>query len=58
LDSLTIGENDGLKGGICNVIYFNKPLTASKINNLYNSVKFKTPPTTNESNETIINYKI
>jgi len=58
LDSLTIGENDGLKGGICNVIYFNEPLTASKINNLYNSVKFKTPPTTNESDETIINYKI
>jgi hypothetical protein len=58
LDSLTIGENDGLRGGICNVIYFNKPLTASKINKLYNSVKFKTPPTTNESDETIINYKI
>jgi len=58
LDSLTIGENDGLKGGICNVIYFNKPLTASKISNLYNLVKFKSPPTTIETDETIINYKI
>jgi len=58
LDSLTIGEKDGLKGGICNVVYFNKPLTAYKINNVYNSVKFRTPPTTNESDETIINYKI
>jgi hypothetical protein len=58
LDSLTIGENDGLKGGICNVIYFNKPLTGSKISNLYNLVKFKSPPTTIESDETIINYKI
>jgi hypothetical protein len=58
LDSLTIGENDGLKGGICNVIYFNKPLTAYKISNLYNLVKLKSPPTTIETDETIINYKI
>jgi hypothetical protein len=58
IDSLTIGENNGLKGGICNVIYFNKPLTGSKIHNLYNSVKLKTPPTTNESNTTILTYKI
>ena len=58
IDNLTIGENNGLNGGICNVIYFNKPLTATKIYRLYNSVKFKTPPTTNDSNETIINYKI
>ena len=58
LDSLTIGENDGIKGGICNVIYFNKPLTTTKIYNLYNSVKFKTPPVTDDSDITIINYKI
>ena len=57
LDNLTIGENNGLNGGICNVVYFNKPLTSSKIYNLYNSVKFKTPPTTNDSNTTIISYK-
>lgn len=58
LDSLTIGENNGLMGGICNVIYFNEALTSSKIYNLYNSVKFKTPPTTNDSNTTIITYKM
>jgi len=57
LDNLTIGEPDGLMGGICNVVYFREPLTSSKINNLYNSVKFKTPPTTNDSNATIIEYK-
>ena len=57
LDSLTIGENNGLMGGICNVVYFNKPLTSSKIYNLYNSVKFKTPPTTNDSNTTIMTFK-
>lgn len=58
IDSLTIGENNGLKGGICNVIYFNEPLTTNKIYNLYNSVKSKTPPTTNESNTTILTYKV
>lgn len=58
LDTLTIGENNGIKGGICNVIYFNKPLTIININSLYNSVKSFTPPTTNESNETIMTYKI
>jgi len=58
IDSLTIGENNGLKGGICNVIYFNEPLTTNQLYNLYNSVKFKTPPTTNESNTTILTYKV
>ena len=58
IDTLTIGENNGLKGGICNVIYFNKPLTGSQISKLYNYVKFKTPPTTTESNETIMTYNL
>jgi hypothetical protein len=57
LDSLTIGENNGVKGGICNVIYFKKPLTILNINSLYNSVKTLTPPTLNNSQETIITYK-
>lgn len=58
LDNLTIGENNGIRGGICNVIYFKKPLTATNINNIYNSVKNITPPTTNDSNETIINNNV
>lgn len=58
IDTLTIGENNGLKGGICNVIYFNNPLTGSQISKLYNYVKFKTPPTTTESNETIMTYNL
>jgi hypothetical protein len=57
LDNLTIGENNGIKGGICNVIYFKKPLTILNINSLYNSVKSLTPPTLNNSQETIITYK-
>jgi hypothetical protein len=44
LDNLTIGETDGIKGGICNVIYFNKTLTATNIFYLYHSLKDKNPP--------------
>jgi hypothetical protein len=54
LDNLTIGTNDGIKGGICNVVYFRRALTSQNIYYLYNTVKNKTPPTLNESNETIL----
>ena len=54
LDNLTIGEKDGIKGGICNVVYFRRALTRSNIYYLYNTVKNKTPPVTNDSNETIL----
>jgi hypothetical protein len=53
LDNLTIGENNGIHGGICNVVYFKKALTSSNIFYLYNMVKNKTPPVTNDSNTTI-----
>jgi hypothetical protein len=53
-DNLTIGEEDGIRGGICNVIYFKKPLTANNIYYLYNTVKNRNPPTLNDSNETIL----
>ncbi len=53
LDSLTIGEEDGIKGGICNVVYFTHALTTSNIYYLYNMVKNKSPPVLSESNETI-----
>ena len=54
LDNLTIGTDNGINGGICNVVYFNEPLTAPNIYYLYNLVKDKTPPVTNGSNKTII----
>jgi hypothetical protein len=54
LDNLTIGENDGIKGGICNVVYFRNSLTSSNIYYLYNTAKDKTPPTTNDTNVTIV----
>jgi hypothetical protein len=52
LDTLTIGEKDGINGGICNVVYFNKPLTRTNIYYLYNTVKYLTPPVTNEEGMT------
>jgi hypothetical protein len=54
IDNLTIGQDNGIKGGICNVVYFSHPLTASNIYYLYNTVKDKTPPVSNDSNTTIL----
>jgi len=53
-DNLTIGENDGLKGGICNVVYFRHALTSQNVYFVYNTVKDKTVPVLNDSNETIM----
>jgi hypothetical protein len=58
IDNLTIGENGGIKGGMCNVIYFSKALNSSNIYYLYNMVKNKTPPVLNDSNETIIKQNV
>ena len=54
LDNLTIGENNGIKGGICNVVYFRHALNSSNIYYLYHMNKNKTPPAANDSNDTII----
>ena len=54
LDSLTIGEENGIKGGICNVVYFKRALTAMNIYFLYNMIKNKELPVSNSSNITII----
>ena len=54
LDNLTIGEDNGIKGGICNVIYFNKALDSMSIKGLYSQSKGDSPPVLRENNETII----
>ena len=54
LDTLTIGENNGYIGGICNLIYFNKPLTSADMFYLYNMAKIYNPPVLGESNSSII----
>jgi len=53
-DNLTIGENGGLKGGICNVVYFRQALTSQNVYFLYNTVKDQTVPILNDSNDTIM----
>lgn len=55
LDNLTIGEDNGIKGGICNVIYYNHALDSMSIKGLYNQSKGLDPPVISNNNETIIN---
>jgi hypothetical protein len=50
LDTLTIGTDNGIHGGICNVNYFDKCLDIKEIYYLYNMVKDKTPPTVIDTN--------
>jgi len=53
LDSLNIGEDNGILAGICNVVYYNKPLTSANIFVLYNMVKNKDPPVSMNNDITI-----
>jgi hypothetical protein len=53
LDSLTVGTEKGIGGGICNLVYFNKSLTSSNIYYIYNTVKNKTPPVPDNTDLTI-----
>ena len=43
-DDITSGDKDGIHGGICNVVYFDKSLNLVQIQNVYNSVKDLNPP--------------
>jgi hypothetical protein len=58
LDNLTIGENEGLNGGMCNVVYFRHALTSNNIYYIYNTLKDKTPPVLNDSNATILTQNV
>ena len=54
-DTLTVGSKNGIRGGICNLNYFNKSLNVQQIYYLYNFVKDNTPPVYKSSEETIKN---
>ena len=43
-DNITVGSENGIHAGICNVIYFNTNLSLEKIGYIYNSVKMLNPP--------------
>ena len=54
-DTLTVGSKNGIRGGMCNLNYFNKSLNIQQIYYLYNFVKDNTPPVYKSSEETIKN---
>jgi hypothetical protein len=53
-DTLTVGQEDGLKGGICNIVYFKSPLNINQVLNLYSKLKDKTPPSLYNWNQPFI----
>jgi hypothetical protein len=53
LDSLTIGENGGIEGNLCNMIYYPQPLNKLNIFYLYNLLKYSSPPLLSNSSVTI-----
>ena len=42
---ITVGEEKGVSGGACNIVYFSSPLSKSQIDLFYNTLKDKNPPT-------------
>jgi len=53
-DILTIGQDNGINAGMCNLIYYTKPLTNNEIYITYNMVKGKTPPVPENNFKTIL----
>lgn len=43
-DIVKVGENEGLNGGICNVVYYNTHLSKTRIQTNYNILKDNNPP--------------
>ena len=43
-DTITIGENGGVSGGICNVVYYPDVLGKIKMDMIYDTLKLKNPP--------------
>ena len=44
MDLLSVGNNPGVIGKVCNVMYYNHGLNIERIKYIYNSVKDNTPP--------------
>jgi len=55
-DLLTIGQENGIYGGISNLVYYRKALTINQTYFIYNSLKNKNPPTTDNNVKTIISH--
>jgi len=56
-DALVSGQDNGITGGICNVTYFTKSMTAKQIYYLYNILKDTEPPVMYDTRQTMDNIK-
>jgi hypothetical protein len=56
-DGLVSGQDNGITGGICNVTYFIKSMTAKQIYYLYNILKDTDPPVMYDTGQTMNNIK-
>ena len=43
-DTVVIGDNEGVKGGICNIAYFASHISKTRIKTNYNYLKNNSPP--------------
>jgi hypothetical protein len=43
-DIISVGDKNGIHGSICNIIYYNIPMTKTKISQIYNTYFMKSPP--------------
>ena len=43
-DIISVGDTNGINGAICNVVYYEVPLTKTKISHIYNTNFMKNPP--------------
>jgi hypothetical protein len=53
-DNLSVGSENGIKGNVANLMYFNDPLDILTIHTLYTSLKDKNPPSISENKEKLI----
>jgi hypothetical protein len=44
LDSITVGDDNGIEGAVCNVVYYHHPLNAEDVANSYNLFMNFNPP--------------
>lgn len=42
--NILVGDKNGINGAICNIVYYNVPLTKTKITQIYNTYFMKSPP--------------
>lgn len=43
-DIISVGDTKGIHGSICNLVYYNSPITKTKISQIYNTYSIKNPP--------------